>query len=82
MCTFDIKNFEVNVGFTVEGSHMFRGKIGKDVLVSSNFHFHTLLWYGDSSQWLVYVIKAYLCHDLNSCVCSGGNYHIKLKSLV
>ena len=35
-------------------------------------------------KWILYVMKAYLIHDLYFVfgICSRGIYHIKLKSLI
>ena len=73
-----IKNLEVNVD-SQKGALRFRGKMTKDVLVSSKLCFHPLSAYGNNSQRHVYAITSYLFHDLHFFLCSGGIYHIKLK---
>ena len=84
------KVFELNVE-SEKGPQGLEKILTINVLISFNQHFHPLLSYGDSFEWLVCVCvyiymythtKACLLHDLYICVYSGSIYHIGLKILV
>ena len=55
-----------------KGALKSRGEVDNRCAIFILFIFPSLLSYGDSSQWLLYLKEAYLFHDFYICVCSGG----------